>query len=122
MSPEARLREFADLISLLGLDIGFSHILCPMASHPRLSKAQSAVLAALAPRGILSVDSLVRTANASGRRTGRALRLEAAGLVVHTGMVGRSGYQITVSGRRVLASDTGDSSRGGMTIAQHDIW
>ncbi|NKY29431.1 hypothetical protein HGB38_24900 [Nocardia gamkensis] len=117
------MREFADPISLPGLDIGLPHILCPMASHPRLSKAQSAVLAALAPGGILSVDSLVRTTNASGSRTRRALlRLEAAGLVVHTGMVGRSGYQITVSGRRVLASDTGDSSRGRVTIAQHDIW
>lgn len=77
-----------------------------MATTTRLSRAEAAVLSALAPGGILSVDSVARSAGLTGQEArGAVLRLQSVGLIFHGGMPSRSGYQITDRGRNALTTD-----------------
>ncbi|WP_063051782.1 hypothetical protein [Nocardia arthritidis] len=90
----------------------------------RLSRTQAYVLAALEPGGILSVDALVKTVDLAGWQLRRTLpQLESAGLIVHAGLISRRGYQITLSGRRLLSTYGGiATTRGRGDVAPHDIW
>jgi predicted transcriptional regulator len=105
-------------------EINAQHILCRMPPDIRLSRTQADVLAALEPGGILSVDALAKTANLTGWQVRRTVPpLESAGLIVHAGLVGRRGYQITAGGRRALSAyDEIDATRARPDVAPHDVW
>ncbi|WP_454198965.1 hypothetical protein [Nocardia sp. Marseille-Q1738] len=76
-----------------------------MAKNIRLSRAQAAVLSALAPGGILSVASLMKTTGLTGWQVRQAvMRLRLRGLIVAGGWIGPSGYQITMRGRDTLSA------------------
>jgi predicted transcriptional regulator len=74
-----------------------------MGTNTRLRKAEAAALAALEPGGILSVESLAKSAGLTRSAARSAvLSLRAAGLIYYGGMPSRSGYQITYRGRSAI--------------------
>ncbi|MEV6771809.1 hypothetical protein AB0N05_24610 [Nocardia sp. NPDC051030] len=76
-----------------------------MYSTTRLDQAQVAVLASLAPGGVLSVECLARTAELTMWRTRNAVsKLRSRGLIVGRQRGGRGTWEITDRGRRTLST------------------
>ncbi|WP_378733672.1 hypothetical protein [Nocardia brasiliensis] len=70
-----------------------------------ISRAQVEVLSVLEPGGILSIGSVARSSRLTESQTRAAvLRLKSAGLIVPSGLLSRSGYQITDRGRHKLST------------------
>ena len=75
-----------------------------MTTTARLDTAQAAVLAALAPGGILSVHSLEKSTQQTTRRVRNAvMQLQQRGLI----MLGYRGLEITDRGRHTLSTACG---------------
>ncbi|WP_033091450.1 hypothetical protein [Nocardia seriolae] len=76
-----------------------------MTTMSRLHQAQVAVLASLAPGGVLSVAAIAQSAELTLCRTRNAVsKLNSRGLIMARRWGGRASWQITDRGRRTLAT------------------
>ncbi|MFE3259469.1 hypothetical protein ACFXPS_29010 [Nocardia sp. NPDC059091] len=76
-----------------------------MTTTTRLDQAQVAVLASLAPGGILGIESIAQSAQLTMWRTRHAVsKLTSRGLIVGRRRGGRGAWEITDRGRRTLST------------------